>query len=83
MMKKLIVLIALIVSAGVLAQYPAGEVVVEYLYSASLENELVEDPTRRVTVYLPPGYRENAGRYPVLYFLHGFGRCDSLQITED
>jgi len=82
-MKKLIILIALFVSAGVMAQYPAGEVVVEYLYSASLENELGENPTRRVTIYLPPGYRETTDRYPVLYYLCGFTWCDSLQIAYD
>lgn len=81
-MEKSIILIAFIVSVGVLAQYPAGEVVVEHLYSASLENELGEDPTRRVTIYLPPGYRETTHRYPVLYFLHGFSACDSSQIAD-
>ena len=83
-MKKLMFLIILILSANlVLAEYPAGKVVVEYLYSASLENALGENPTRRVTIYLPAGYEETTDRYPVLYFLHGFSACDSLQIADD
>jgi enterochelin esterase-like enzyme len=83
-MKKLTFLISLMVSANlVLAGYPAGKVVVENLYSASLENELGENPTRRISVYLPPGYEENTGRYPVLYYLHGFAWNDSLQIAVD
>ncbi|MFN2396865.1 MAG: alpha/beta hydrolase, partial [Bacteroidales bacterium] len=67
----------------ILAQYPAGKVVIEYLYSASLENELGEDPTRRITIYLPPGYNETTERYPVIYYLHGFTWNDSLQIADD
>lgn len=83
-MKKLIFLFLLILSSNfILAQYPAGEVVTEYLYSASLENELGEDPTRRVTIYLPPGYNETTDRYPVLYYLHGYTWNDSLQIAVD
>ncbi len=83
-MKKLMFLIILILSANlVLAEYPAGKVVVEYLYSASLENALGENPTRRVTIYLPAGYEETTGRYPVLYYLHGFTWSDSLVIADD
>ena len=50
-----------------LAQYPAGKIVVDHLYSAALENNGGENPTRRVTVYLPPGYEESEQRYPVIY----------------
>ncbi len=33
-----------------------------------------DDPTRDVIVYLPPSYGEEpARRYPVVYFLHGYG----------
>ena len=28
---------------------------------------------RRITIYLPPGYEESDGEYPVLYLLHGAG----------
>jgi enterochelin esterase-like enzyme len=41
---------------------------------ASLETNLVGDsPTRKIIVYLPPGYeRQKKMRYPVVYLLHGF-----------
>jgi enterochelin esterase-like enzyme len=64
----------------VFAQYPSGNVVFDHLYSASLENPGGENPTRRVTVYLPPGYEESEQRYPVIYYLHGFTWSDSLMV---
>lgn len=35
-----------------------------------------EDPARRLTIYLPPGYAQSKQRYPVIYFLHGFAADD-------
>src|SRR5678815_2759658 len=29
--------------------------------------------TRRMQVYMPPGYETSQTRYPVLYLLHGYG----------
>ncbi|MBD1260840.1 esterase family protein [Maribacter polysiphoniae] len=66
-----------------LAQYPNGKVVYEKLYSKLLENPGGENPTRRVTVYLPPGYDTGEKRYPVIYYLHGFTWNDSLAIAVD
>jgi enterochelin esterase-like enzyme len=45
------------------------------VHGRSLEGNLEGDsPDRPVIVYLPPGYAANTGqRYPVLYFLHGYG----------
>ncbi|MBP1611064.1 MAG: putative esterase [Acidobacteria bacterium] len=45
------------------------------VHGESLAGNLVGDsPDRPVTVYLPPGYdKEPNRRYPVVYFLHGFG----------
>ena len=63
------------------AQYPGGSVIYEHLYSELLENPGGENPTRRVTIYLPPGYDESERRYPVIYFLHGFAWNDSLTIA--
>lgn len=54
------------------AQTEKGEVVTTSLYSKSLENEMGENPSRAVSVYLPPGYQNDTKRYPVVYFLHGF-----------
>lgn len=52
-----------------------GTVVRERVKSAALEGNLLGDPAEQeLRVYLPPGYAQaGATRYPVLYFLHGFG----------
>ena len=65
------------------SQPPTGTVVVDRLYSVNLENAAGENPTRRLTVYLPPGYEESQQRYPVIYYLHGFTWSDSLMIAVD
>jgi pimeloyl-ACP methyl ester carboxylesterase len=57
----------------ILAQISAGTIVYDSVYSNSLENKFGENPTRKLTVYLPPGYEQSGKRYPVIYFLHGFG----------
>jgi enterochelin esterase-like enzyme len=36
-----------------------------------------ENPMRRMTIYLPPGYDAGKGRYPVIYYLHGYSFNDS------
>ena len=45
------------------------------VHGRSLEGNLEGDsPDRDVFVYLPPSYaRETTRRYPVIYFLHGYG----------
>jgi enterochelin esterase family protein len=52
----------------------SGRVQVHEFESALLRGNPLSDPTtRRVPVYLPPGYeRETTRRYPVLYALAGF-----------
>lgn len=41
--------------------------------SQALRGNPLGDPHRRtMPVYLPPGYANGSGRYPVVYFLHGF-----------
>ncbi|MBJ2176329.1 esterase family protein [Aureibaculum sp. A20] len=61
----------------------SGKVIYDRLYSKSLENNGGENPTRRVTIYLPPDYDETTNRYPVIYYLHGFTWSDSLQVAYD
>jgi pimeloyl-ACP methyl ester carboxylesterase len=56
-----------------LAQNVSGTIVIDSLYSKRLENKFGENPTRKLSVYLPPGYDNGGKRYPVIYFLHGFG----------
>ncbi len=36
-------------------------------------NTAGENPLREVSIYLPPDYQQSNKRYPVLYYLHGFG----------
>jgi len=65
-------------------QHPSGKVVVERITSQALKNNSGgENPTRRVTVYLPPDYDKTSNRYPVIYYLHGFTWNDSMQIAID
>ena len=52
-------------------QSPSGKVIYDRLYSPSLDNTGGEDPTRRVSIYLPPDYDKTTDRYPVIYYLHG------------
>jgi predicted alpha/beta superfamily hydrolase len=58
-----------------------GEIIVDKINSLALQNSGGENPTRRVTIYLPPGYDGTGQRYPVIYYLHGFTWSDSLQIA--
>lgn len=50
-----------------------GQVVVSSGYFESLQNAGGENPNRDISVYLPPGYQSSNDRYPVVYFLPGFG----------
>lgn len=51
----------------------AGTVIFETIESQVLRNNPLGDPhTRRVPVYLPPGYDASGARYPVVYILTGF-----------
>lgn len=82
-MKKIVLLLFLIQTVFfATAQYPSGKVVYDRLYSPALENTGGEDPTRRVSIYLPPGYNESSDNYPVIYYLHGITQRDSTLITK-
>lgn len=60
-----------------------GKVLEQKILSKSIQgNPGGEDPSRSVTVYLPPGYDAGTYRYPVIYFLHGFGADDKRVISE-
>jgi S-formylglutathione hydrolase FrmB len=58
-------------------QIPSGKIIYDHIYANSLENTGGENPTRRITVYLPPGYDKTADKYPVIYYLHGITQQDS------
>ena len=65
------------------AQTVKGTIINDSINAASLKNKAGENPVRRITVYLPPGYNNNNAHYPVIYYLHGFAWSDSLLIAND
>lgn len=72
-MNSLRLLMFVLGAAGLAAaEFPHGTVVTESIHSKNLENKMGENPTRAISVYLPPGYERGDQRYPVIYFLHGF-----------
>ncbi len=83
-MKKLL-LILFVIQLPFLAQGQSqeGKFIYGQLYSAALENIGGEAPTRRVSVYLPPGYDTSTDSYPVIYYLHGITQSDSSLIAEN
>lgn len=70
---------ALLAWGCVPAAAQAGQVEVRTVEGASLAGNAVGIPTaRRVSIYLPPGYRDAAPRaYPTLYVLHGIFDTDT------
>ncbi len=50
-----------------------GKVVLAKINSESLKkNLLLENPEKKIGIYLPPSYDEESRRYPVVYFLNGY-----------
>ncbi len=71
-------LIAAIAVTALLLPIPAlgaqGRIVDTTIAAPSLANNLYELPAQQpVAVYLPPSYDSSSNRYPVVYFLTGFG----------
>ena len=54
---------------------PHGSVTKRWYASKGLQED------RRLTVYTPPGYESNKGKYPVLYLLHGMGGDEEAWMT--
>lgn len=79
-MKSLVPLVTLgcLLSTALWAEYPHGQVVTESIHSAHLANDMGENATRAISVYLPPGYAESKQRYPVIHFLHGFSGDNTM-----
>ncbi len=79
LMKRIIVLlffIAFINNAN--SQNVSGTVSRKIVNSDYLKNTGGENPNRKISVYLPPGYEQSKKRYPVIYYLHGFMGTDSI-----
>src|SRR5579863_3310765 len=65
------------------AQNLKGTVVTErFLASSIVGNPAGENALRRLTIYLPPGYKQSKQHYPVIYFLHGYGGNDSATMSD-
>ena len=72
----------LLIVYAVQGQILSGRVIYDQLYSQALENTGGEDPTRSVSIYLPPGYENTKDKYPVIYYLHGITQRDRRLITK-
>ena len=73
-LKAVVLLLAtiLIMSSASFAQ--GGSLVWDEITSPALEDNLIGDSvTRRFAVYLPPGYETSEMRYPVFYYVSGYG----------
>lgn len=46
---------------------------ISFMSESLKQNVAGENPLREVNIYLPPDYNQSNKRYPVLYYLHGFG----------
>lgn len=82
MNKKLLILFVFQMTFLVGGQNLEGKFIYDKLYSTNLENIGGEESTRRVSVYLPPGYDTSTVKYPVLYYLHGITQSDNSLISE-
>ena len=78
-MRKLVsFLMAVLFSVISLGQNITGTVVMRFIKSSYLKNTGGENPERRISVYLPPGYALSHQHYPVIYYLHGFMGTDTI-----
>jgi enterochelin esterase-like enzyme len=59
----------------------SGTVITRFINSTYLKNTGGENPNRRISVYLPPGYDQANEHYPVIYYLHGFMGTDTITPT--
>ena len=75
-MLSLVLTLALVQIAT--SQNISGTVITKVINSNYLKNTGGENPDRRISVYLPPGYNQSQQRYPVIYYLHGFMGTDSI-----
>ena len=72
------VLAILLLGSGTVAAQLSGTVERPNVFGAALEGNLLgESDSPEVTIYLPPSYETDSDRrYPVVYFLHGYGLTD-------
>jgi S-formylglutathione hydrolase FrmB len=71
-MKKKLVICFIVTGTTCFGQ--SGRIVADSIESKSIANTITkENPTRKLSIYLPPSYFSSTRRYPVLYLLHGVG----------
>ena len=78
MRRCILLLTVLLIGLSAHSQTGYGKIVTRIIHSEYLRNSGGENPNRRISVYLPPGYDQSASRYPVIYYLHGFMGTDSI-----
>lgn len=78
MKKSLLLIILAVCFLESFSQGDSGRVTSFFINSVALGNTGGEDPNRKVSVYLPPGYDQPGKRFPVIYYLHGFTGTDSI-----
>jgi hypothetical protein len=55
-------------------EYKSDNLLKIVIDSPSLNNSMIDELTKKdVYVLLPPGYNTSQKKYPVVYYLHGFG----------
>ena len=70
----LVLSLALLTTLSTESAFAEGKVITETITSPSLEGNLLGDSaTREITIYLPPSYDTSDKRYPVAYYLPGWG----------
>ncbi len=75
-MKKTTLVLLLIVGFlfNVNAQEKSGLLIDTIIPAPSLKGNLLQTPTEQpITVYLPPSYNDSEKKYPVVYYLPGYG----------
>ncbi len=78
MKKHYLLLFLLLIARHSFSQSTSGKVTSFTINAKTLQNTGGEDPNRKVSVYLPPGYDDGNKRFPVIYYLHGFTGTDSI-----
>ena len=78
MNKLCTILFVLLIVQQSFGQVISGEVTTFTINAKTLQNNGGENPNRKVSVYLPPGYEKGNKRFPVIYYMHGFMGTDSI-----
>lgn len=61
----------------------ASQIIIETINSRALRDNPLGDPaSRRVPVYLPPGYQDSEQRYPCVYLLAGFTGRGAFMVND-